>query len=74
MDWLVPLIVVLVVVFAVGAALKARFREPEGFPYTNNRVLFSPAERSFLAVLDQAVGREYIHRAGRDPDAERSRT
>ena len=30
MDWLVPLIVVLVVLFAVGAALKARFREPGG--------------------------------------------
>lgn len=59
MDWLVPLVVVLVVLLAVGAVLKARFREPGGYPYINSRVLFSPAERSFLGALDQAVGREY---------------
>jgi hypothetical protein len=48
MDWLIPLIVVLVVVVAVSVALKMRSREPEAYPYTMTRVLFSPAERSFL--------------------------
>ena len=59
MDWLIPLIVVLVVVVAVSVALKMRSREPEAYPYTMTRVLFSPAERSFLGVLDEAVGQEY---------------
>ncbi len=59
MDWLIPLIVVLVVVAAVAVALKTRSREPEAYPYTMNRVLFSPAERSFLGVLEEAIGREY---------------
>lgn len=59
MDWLVPLIVVLVVLGAVAAALKARPRPAEGYPYIRSQVLFSPAEHSFLGVLEQAVGPEY---------------
>lgn len=62
MDWLIPLIVVLVavvVVFAVAAALKLRSRGPDVYPYTKNQALFSPAERSFLGVLEEAIGREY---------------
>jgi hypothetical protein len=59
MDWLVPLVIVLVVLVVVAAALKAKFRRPEDYPYTKKRVLFSPAERSFLGVLEQAVGPEY---------------
>jgi hypothetical protein len=59
MDWLIPLIVVLVVVAAVAVALKTRSREPEAYPYTKNRALFSPAERSFLGVLEEAIAREY---------------
>ncbi len=58
MDWLVPF-VVLVVLVVVAAALKAQSRRPENYPYTKKRVLFSPAERSFLGVLEQAVGPEY---------------
>jgi hypothetical protein len=30
-----------------------------GFPYQPAKVLFSPSERSFLGVLDQAVGADY---------------
>jgi hypothetical protein len=59
MDWLVAVVVVLVILIVLVAALKARSRGPEDYPYTKKRVLFSPAERSFLGVLEQAVGREY---------------
>jgi hypothetical protein len=59
MDWLIPLIVVLVVVVAAAVALKTRSREAEAYPYVMTRALFSPAERSFLGVLDDAIGQEY---------------
>jgi len=32
---------------------------PVGFPYQPAKMLFSPAERSFFGVLDQAVGSDY---------------
>lgn len=57
MDWLVGVILVVVVAVVLAARLKPR--SVEGFPYKKNPVLFSPAERSFLGVLEQAVGDEY---------------
>ena len=59
MDWLIPLIVVLVVVVAVAVVLKTRSREAEAYPYIVTRALFSPAERSFLGILEHAIGPEY---------------
>lgn len=54
-------IVVLFVAIAavVKVALKQRAQEPQGCPYEKERVFFSPAERSFLGVLEQAVNGRY---------------
>lgn len=57
MDWLVWLILVVVVAVVLAARLKPQ--GVKGFPYKKNPVLFSPAERSFLGVLEQAVGDQY---------------
>lgn len=59
MGWLVLLVVVLVVLAVLATKLKSQGHKPEGFPYNKNQVLFSPAERSFLGVLEQALGGEY---------------
>lgn len=59
MGWLVLLVVVLVVFAVLAEKLKSQGHKAEGYPYNKNQVLFSPAERSFLGVLEQAVGGEY---------------
>lgn len=62
MGWLVfliVLIVLLVVLAIVAAKLKSHGQPPSDFPYIKNEVLFSPAERSFLGVLEEAVGTDY---------------
>jgi hypothetical protein len=61
MSW-VLILVVLIVVFVVIVALKSKQRGSGsivGFPDQPAKALFSPAERSFLGVLDQAVGPEH---------------
>lgn len=61
MSWILIAVVVLIVLFAI-VALKCK-RDASagtiGFPYHPTKTLFSPAERSFLSVLDQAVGSDY---------------
>jgi hypothetical protein len=51
-----------VVVFVVLAVVAVKLRRPGGeiqeYPY-DKQLLFSPAERLFLGVLDQAVGEDY---------------
>lgn len=62
MSRLILLVVIVFVVFLVLAALKGKQRGDAGsigFPYLPAQFLFSAAERSFLGVLDQAVGLEY---------------
>lgn len=62
MSWLLVLIVVLALVVMVAvAAGKAKNAGGAsiGYPYDPAKFLFSAAERSFLGVLDQAVGPEY---------------
>jgi hypothetical protein len=54
-------IIVAVVIVAIGLFLLARLSEKgkqgqEALPYQKSDALFSPAERSFLGVLHQAVG------------------
>jgi len=60
MSW-VLIAVVLFVALVVLAALKNRQSGTGtvGFPYQLAKALFSPAERSFLGVLDQATGPEH---------------
>ena len=61
MSSLVLLIVLAFFVFIVLAALKNKQGAGGsiGFPYQPAKTLFSAAERSFLGVLDQAVGPEH---------------
>jgi len=47
------------VVLFVALKLKQQIGPFEDFPYNRNWVLFSPGERSFLGVLEQAFGAEY---------------
>lgn len=57
--------VLLIVLVLVAGAIFAAFAKKQsgggsiGFPYQPAKALFSPAERSFLGVLDQAVGSEH---------------
>lgn len=55
------LIIVALAVFIILGVLKSKQGDAGsiGFPYRPARTLFSNAERSFLGVLDQAVGSEH---------------
>lgn len=61
MSSLYLLVILAFVVFIVLAALKNKQGGAGlvGFPYQPAKTLFSVAERSFLGVLDQAVGAEH---------------
>ncbi|WP_116812887.1 DUF2726 domain-containing protein [Steroidobacter cummioxidans] len=54
-------LLVLIAVTGFVAAMKKRDGRPssDDLQYQSSKVLFSAAERSFLGVLDQAVGPEY---------------
>jgi len=58
MSWVFILVIVVIVaaVFLAAASKKVGTGSKVGFPYVPAKALFSPAERSFLGVLDQAVG------------------
>jgi len=59
MDWVLLFAVLLALIAAVAAWLKSRGATAAELPYTKSPALLSPAERSFLGVLDQAVGSRY---------------
>jgi hypothetical protein len=61
MSTMIVLVVLVLIVVAVFAALTKKPSDAGmlGFPYQPAKTLFSPAERSFLGVLDQAVGPEH---------------
>jgi hypothetical protein len=61
MFWVLLVVVLVFVVLTVVAAGKAGNARGAsvGFPYQPGKALFSAAERSFLGVLDQAVGPEH---------------
>jgi Protein of unknown function (DUF2726) len=59
-----PLVLIIFLVFCIALALLfLKFKQQDsksvGFPYQPIKYIFSPAERSFLGVLDQAVGPDY---------------
>ncbi|MDQ7969585.1 MAG: DUF2726 domain-containing protein [Oxalicibacterium faecigallinarum] len=59
MTWIL-LIALLVVIFALLLLKKQNTHTGSiSFPYQRGKSLFSEAERSFLGVLDQAVGADY---------------
>lgn len=58
------LVAIIILVFAVAVPLLKYIRSkrqeaPQDFPYKKSPALFSPAERSFLGVLEQAVDGKY---------------
>jgi len=60
----VPLIVLLIIaviaiISSLAKVLFAPKRKNPSFPYERKNPLFTPAERSFLGVLDQAVSPDY---------------
>ena len=58
-TWML-LIVLVLIGSAIAAAIKGeRGAGSFGYPYKRAKTLFSAAERSFLGVLDQAVGAEH---------------
>ena len=60
MNWILLVGLVAICVFVFFATkLKQSKISPDDFPYTKNQTLFSPAERSFLGVLEHAVGDEF---------------
>lgn len=61
MSWILILVVVVFVVAVVGAfaGKKTGGRSGVDYPYVPAKTLFSPAECSFLGVLDQVVGPEH---------------
>jgi len=58
---LVPILIAAVLLAAVIAAAKVLLsrKTPVSFPYVRQPSLFRPAERSFLGVLEQALGERY---------------
>ena len=56
---LIAVIFVVLVILAFVLKRVGRGGGTVGFPYQQSNALFSAAERSFLGVLDQAVGAEY---------------
>lgn len=61
MNWLLPILILIVAVaFLILKKRNAPVSdEGESFPYILGGALFTPAERSFLGVLDQAVGTDF---------------
>jgi len=60
MNWLIVISIVLLVLVVIAIKLKLSAGKTEGFPYAKKQFLFSQAERSFLGVLNQAIGEEYL--------------
>ena len=60
---LLPLIVVLVLLLAIVAVIKVFMKQKaqgeQTYPYEKEPALFSPAERSFLGVLEQVINNRY---------------
>ena len=61
MGWMTILILVALAAFAfiAVAGKTARGKASATFPYDKHKTLFTAAERSFLGVLDQALGPDY---------------
>jgi very-short-patch-repair endonuclease len=60
---LLPLIVVLIILLAIVAVIKIFMKQKaqgeQTYPYEKKSALFSPAERSFLGVLEQVINNRY---------------
>jgi len=59
MVWIVLAVAVVAVLLLLIAKQKQSQEAASDFPYKKLPALFTPAERSFLGVLDQAVGKDF---------------
>jgi hypothetical protein len=59
MSWPVLVVIVLLLLLAIAAKLKQSGSLSAALPYSRKQALFSPAERSFLGVLEQSIGNHY---------------
>jgi hypothetical protein len=59
MIWLIAAAVVFIALVLFVAKLKSPVRSPDSYPYVKIPTLFTPAERSLLGVLEQAVGADF---------------
>jgi Protein of unknown function (DUF2726) len=58
-NWIILLLILVAVAIALSLLKKKAGKGPVNFPYQSKDVLCSPAERSFLGVLDNIVGKNY---------------
>lgn len=59
MTWvIITLIVIAIIAVIIVKLLQNNNISPNDFPYQKIDTLFSPAERSFLGVLNQAIGKQ----------------
>ena len=59
MFWIALAVVLIVLVVLIAVKQKPSHNGEEGAPYTRTPALFTPAERSFLGVLDLAAGKDF---------------
>ena len=58
-GWLIPLAILAVLALVAKALMGLKGKGSQESPYQKEPTLFTPAERSFLGVLEQAVGSEF---------------
>lgn len=59
MEWLIFLVMFFIILAALTAKMRSTAPGSPQLAYTKKPALFTPAERSFLGVLDSAVGADY---------------
>jgi Protein of unknown function (DUF2726)/Topoisomerase DNA binding C4 zinc finger len=59
MGFLITATIILVVLGLLILKFKGSENRPDDYPYVKNATLFTPAERSLLGVLEQAVGEDF---------------
>jgi very-short-patch-repair endonuclease len=58
---LLPLLAIVAFIFVLAAIIRLFASKGRGsFPYERIERLFTPAERSFLGVLEEVIGKEYV--------------
>jgi hypothetical protein len=59
MTWPIVIAIAFLLLVAIAVVQKWSRGYSDALPYTLQPALFSPAERSFLGVLEQAIGKHY---------------
>lgn len=56
---IIGVLVIAAVLVGMRTLIPPTRKQPDTFPYQKESALFTPAERSFLGVLEQALGEQY---------------